>query len=87
MTFRIQLFSSFAYKFIIELIDESGSSRPSRNPSECTILGSWVSENFIFADGSFAKSLWILETCALHNNNLWGNLVSSLELPTTLDVI
>ena len=31
------------------------------------------------------KSLRILETCVLVNNNLCGNLVSSLELPTTFD--
>ena len=37
------------------------------NPPKCTILDSWVFENFILADEPFAKALPILETCVLLN--------------------
>ena len=31
------------------------------------------------------KSLQSLKTCVLINNNLWGNIVSKLELPIAFD--
>ena len=49
------------------------------NPPKCTILDSWVFENFILADEPFAKVLPILETCVLVNNDLRGKLISSLN--------
>ena len=55
-----------------------------RTPSDCTILDSWVFDNFILADELFTKALWALETC-LSVNNLCQILVSSLEPPITFD--
>ena len=54
-------------------------------PRNCIILDSWVFEKFILADEPFAQALRIFKICVLVNNNLSGNLVSSLELPTTFD--
>ena len=56
-----------------------------RNPLNCIILDNWVFKNFILADYLFAKASQILEACVLVNNNLWGKLVPSLELPITFD--
>ena len=54
----------------------------------CTILDSWVFDNFILADELSAQALWSTETCpSLNNNNLCGKLVSSVESPTTFDEI
>ena len=49
-----------------------------KNPTDCIVLGKWVFENFVLADKLFSKALWGFETCVLLNNNLCGNLVSSL---------
>ena len=54
-------------------------------PPNCTILESWVFENFILAHQLFAKVLQGLQTCASVNNNLCENLCLSLEPPTTFD--
>ena len=54
------------------------------SPHNCTILESWVLENFILADEPFPKPLQLFRTCVLINN-LWEKLVSSLELPITFD--
>ena len=54
-------------------------------PLDCTILDSWVFENFTLADKPFSKDLGMFETCVLVNNNLWQKLILSLELPTTFD--
>ena len=48
------------------------------NSPNCTILDSWVFDNFVLPDGLFTKGLQSLETCVSVNNNLWGNLISSL---------
>ena len=67
----------------------SGSNRseklPINPPPNCTNLDNWVFENFILVDKSVAKTLRIFKTCVLVNNNLWGKLVSSLELPIKFD--
>ena len=49
------------------------------NPPSYTILGRWVFDNFALAVKSFARALWIFETCVLVNSSLCGKLVSSLE--------
>ena len=49
-----------------------------QNPTNCTILGNQVFENFILADEPFAKPLRIFETCVLVNKTLCGKLVLSL---------
>ena len=46
----------------------------SKNPPYCTILGSWVFNNFKF-----------YKACVLINISLYVKLVSPLELPTTFD--
>ena len=65
----------------------NGSRSLLRNPSDCTILESWVFENFILADESFAKALQIFETGVSVNNNLCEKLVSSSESPIALGEI
>ena len=54
-----------------------------KNYPDCPILCNRVFDNFILADELFAKALQNLQTCVLVNNNLFGKLVSSLELPIT----
>ena len=44
------------------------------NPPNFIILVSWVFDNFMLADESFAKVLQILETYVSVNNNLYGKL-------------
>ena len=44
-------------------------------------------DNFILAEELFAKALQSLKTCVLVSNNLWEELFSSLESPTTFDEI
>ena len=56
-----------------------------KNSCECTILGSWVFDNFIFIDKLFAKALKSLKAYLSVNNNLRGKLVSSLESPNTFE--
>ena len=56
-----------------------------RNPPDCTILDSWVFDNYIFSDKIFAKALQSLENCVLINNNLYRKLVPSLESPIIFD--
>ena len=74
------------WSFDVGLITSpNGSIRESINSPNCTILGSWVLENFILVDKPFAKAMRIFETCVLANNNLCGKLVSSLESPTIFD--
>ena len=46
------------------------SKKTGINPLDCTILDSWVFENFTLADKPFAKDLGMFETCVLVNNNL-----------------
>ena len=58
-----------------------------RSPTNSTVLDSWVFEDFILADRTFAKALQNVETCVLVNNNLYEKLVSSLDSPTTFDEI
>ena len=41
----------------------------------------------MFADETFVKADQSFETCVLVNNNLCGNLFSSLELPRTFNEI
>ena len=56
-----------------------------RTPPNCTILYYWLFENFILADGPFAKALWNFETCLSVNNNLCKKQPSSLEIPIKFD--
>ena len=49
------------------------------------MLDSWVFDNFILADETFAKASRSFETCVSVNNNLCGKLVSSLDSPITFD--
>ena len=52
------------------------------------ILQFWTiefSENFILADEPCAKTLQIFETFISVNDNLYGKLVSSLEVPIKFD--
>ena len=55
--------------------------RQNRNSPNCTILDSWVFDNFILADEPLAKDLQMLETCVSVNNTLCRILLSSLEWP------
>ena len=71
----------FAIKY--KLVFCIGSRSLQRNPPNCTILDSWVFENLKLADKPFEKTLQILETCVLVNNDLCRKLVSPLEPPTT----
>ena len=63
----------------------NGTRSLPKNPPDCPILYNWVFVNFILADELFARALWSLETYVLVNNNLYGKLVSSLELPIIFD--
>ena len=54
-----------------------------KNPPNCTILDSWVFENFILVDEPFSKVLRSLETCVLVNDNLYRRSVWSLDSATT----
>ena len=56
------------------------------NTPNCTILDSWVFENFMSSEEPFAEGLRILEACLLVNNDLFWKLVSSLKLRSTFDV-
>ena len=56
-----------------------------RYPPDCTILDNWVFDNLISIYELFAKDLQIFATCLLVNDNLFGKLVSSLELPIIFD--
>ena len=42
-----------------------------RNTPNCTILDSWILDNFILADELFGKALWSLETCLCVNDNFY----------------
>ena len=50
-------------------------------PSNCTILNSWVFENFASADEPITKALQNLETCVKVNNELSGKLSPLLQSP------
>ena len=47
-----------------------------KNPTDWIILCNWDFDNFILADEPFLKSLPILTTCVLINNNWCGKLFS-----------
>ena len=68
-----------------EPVFSNGPKSLPKNPTHCTILCNWVFDNFILVDEGFLKAIWRLENCLLVNNNLYGKLVSSLELPITFD--
>ena len=55
------------------------------NLPNCIILDSYVVEDFILADETFAKASRIFEACVLVNNNLRGKWVSLLDLPAAFD--
>ena len=76
------------YEFAIEFIILSGENEPNipsgsciTKPPDCTVLDSWVFENFTSTDEPFAKPLRILKACVSINYNSYGKLVSSLESP------
>ena len=69
---KINLFE----KFITESIKE---------PPDCSILDSWVFENFTLSDKSYAKALQIFEICVLVSTSLCEKLVSSLKSTNTFD--
>ena len=54
-------------------------------PPDYIILDNRVFESFISADGPFAKTLQIFETCVSVNNNFCGKLISLLEFPIKFD--
>ena len=56
-----------------------------RNPPDYIILDNRFFDNLISADELFAKALGRFATCLLVNNNSFGKLVSSLELPIIFD--
>ena len=56
-----------------------------RTPPNCTILDNWVFLSFTLTDESFAKALQIFEICVSVNSNLWGKLISPLEVPVRFD--
>ena len=55
------------------------------NPPNCIILDTFVFQNFILADESYANALQRLDTCVSVNNDLCRKLVLSLESPITFD--
>ena len=56
-----------------------------RNPPDYIILDNWVFDNLTPVHELFAKTLGRFATYLLLNNNLWGKLVSSSELPIIFD--
>ena len=66
-----------------ETVFSDGPKSLTRNPPDCPILFYWFFDNYILADELFAKNLRSVETWVLVNNNLWGNLYLSLEIPIT----
>ena len=67
------------------MVFSNGSKSLPKNPSDCLNLCNWGFDSFILADEPFAKPLRSFETCALVNNNLCGELFSSLVSPTTFE--
>ena len=63
------------------------SNGPKNLPRNPLILFNWVFDNSILAKELFAKALQSLEACIVVNNNLCGQLFSSLESPTTYEEI
>ena len=75
---------------VIELSNSSISlfgciEGPNKNRPNCGMLDNWVFDNFILADKPFAKALRIFETYLSVKNNLWGKVVSLLELRLKFD--
>ena len=65
----------------------NGPTSLSKNLPYCPILCNWVFDNFILAEGLFAKALRSFENCVLVNSNLCGKLFSSIDSPTTFNEI
>ena len=79
-----------AYGFITFFIKDNsvfsiGQRNLPRNPPDCIILDNWVFDSLISVDELFPKPLQRFATCLLVNNNSWGKLVLSLELPILFD--
>ena len=49
------------------------------------VLCNWVFDNFILPVELVSKASWILKTCVLVNNILYGKLASLLESLKTFD--
>ena len=52
-------------------------NRLPKNPHYCPILCNWVFDNFMLANGLFAKALRSFETCVLVNKNLCRKLLQN----------
>ena len=65
----------------------NGPKRLPKNPPDCSILCTWVFDDFLLAKELFVKVLRSFETRVLVNNNLSGKLFSSLESATTFNEI
>ena len=72
------------FLIIGKLTFTNGSRNTSRNTG-CTILDSWVFDNFILADKLFAKAWRNVSNDLCNSNNSCGKLVSLLESPIILD--
>ena len=70
------------FLIIGKLTFTNGSRNTSGNPG-CTILDSWIFDNFILADTSKAWRNFSNDLC--NSNNLCGKLVSLLESPIIFD--
>ena len=57
---------------------DNGYKNLLEDPPDSSILCKWIFDNFILADEPFKKTLPTLKTCVLVNNNLPGELFSSL---------
>ena len=64
---------------------ESSPRDPKEDSPNCIILDKYVFDNLILALEPFLKALQSPKTFVSVNYNLYGNLVSSLQPPTTFD--
>ena len=73
------------FTFFIEdkLVLSNCAKRLPKNPPHCPILCNWGLDDTIFFDELFANVLRMSQTCVLVNDNLWGELFSSLGSPAT----
>ena len=85
----MSLFSIILFVFCAMFYFFSGfnkSTKPDKgpiNPPDCTILDTWVFDNFTLSDELFTQALRSLEYYRSVDNNLCLKSVSSLELPIT----
>ena len=58
-----------------------------KNLPDCPILYNWAFDNLFISWWSICASFTKPRNFVLVNDNLWGKLISSLELPITFDEI